>query len=330
MNTLTSLSVSWQSKIWLPIEKEVTIENVLKMIQSGEFEAEIDKVRHLLRLGETDGFHMYKRSLPAVTFCGCFDEKRKTENLKKYNSLLVIDIDKLSADMVEETAELLHQDPYVFAFWLSPSGLGFKGLMTLDFSFPFKFETVPTVHKSAFHRVARYFSDKYQLTLDESGCDVTRSCFLSFDPGLVIKQQAKGFKIEPGDLLTSRQIPNPSSINYPEVKEDKRQMALKNNPVEMAEIECVIKYLKDTGQSITATYEQWYRVAYSLCEAFTYKIGLGYYLTLCSMDGGDFDIEASKRMFHYCFKNADGRIKLNSLFFYAVQAGYQSDLPIQK
>jgi len=326
---LLSLPVSWQSQIWLPIERETTIYSVLNIIQAGQLETEIEQIRQFKASGDTEAFSMSKRSLPAVTFCGCFDQQRKTDTLKVYNYILVLDIDKLESESLEQTADLLEEDPYIFSYWLSPSGNGFKGLAPLEYRFPVKKEAIAATHKMAFQKFAGYFLDRYELELDDSGCDITRLCFLSSDPDLVIKQQVQPFVIEALDLRESRKY-NRHSAAPAAIVEDKRQLQFKNKPVEKAEVEEVIDYLKETGQSITASYEQWYRVAYALSEVFTYRIGLAYYLELCAMDANRFDEPASRAMFYYCYKNADGRIKLNSLLFYAGKLGFKSKEPSKK
>ena len=329
---LLSLKVSLQPKIWLPIEKEISIEAVLNKIQSCQLEAEIDRIRQLLYAGEMESFAMYKRSLPAVTFCGCFDRQRRTENLKNYNYVLVLDIDKLAAGELDRTADILEQDPYVFAYWLSPSGNGFKGLVALEYKFEVKKQSIATTHKKAFQKLAGYFWEHYGLALDESGCDITRLCFLSSDGDLVIKQQAKPFVVDAMDLRSDFKTASTDVVIQkgrqgggpdPDVQEDKRLLQYKNKAAEKDLMEQVIGYLQDSQLSITGSYEQWYKVAYALAEAFTYKVGLDYYLTLCAMDGPRFDRQASEHMFHYCYKNADGRIKLNSLVFFAGQLGFK-------
>lgn len=327
---LLSLPVSLQNKIWLPIETEISINEALSIIQEGTLETEVADIRRFLISGDMESFSMYKRSLPAVTFCGCFDHQRKTETLKNYNYVLVLDIDKLDVDMLDTTAAILEEDPYVFSYWRSPSGKGFKGLVALEYSFLVKKNTIAATHKKAFQKIAQYFYDQYALELDESGCDITRLCFLSSDPDLVIKQKISPFVIAAMDLSVKSNIASrPAARNHrpheslgQELQEDKRLLQFKNQPEEKRELEAVIDYLSKNERSITTSYEQWYRVAYALAEAFTYKIGQDYYLALCAMDGSRYDEQASRAMFYYCYKNGDGRIKLNSLLYYAIKQGF--------
>jgi len=329
---LLNLKVSLQPKIWLPVDKEISIEDVLNTIQSCQLEPEIEQVRQFLLEKDMDSFAMYKRGLPAVTFCGCFDHQRKTENLTSYNYVLVLDIDKLDAGLLEQTAAVLENDPFVFTYWLSPSGKGFKGLVVLEYKFEVKKQEIATAHKKAFQKLAGYFWEHYNLGLDESGCDLTRLCFLSSDADLVIKQQTLPFVVDAIDLRSSFKTAanvhsgqNKGAVAQqdPDLQEDKRKLQYKNKAEEKVLVGQIIDYLQENNLSITQSYEQWYRVAYALAEAFTYKVGLAYYLRLCAMDGPGFDRQGSEQMFHYCYKNADGRIKLSSLLFFAAKSGFK-------
>ena len=326
MNTedILPLSISYQSQIWMPIDKEVSIDAALYSIQSAVLGPEIDQLRDCLAKGDLEAFAMHKRSLPAVTFCASFDGQRKTGLLKDYNAVMVLDIDKLEPDELERVADILASDPYVFAYWTSPSGRGIKGLVALDYQFALRRDQVAATHKKAFSKLARYFFEVYELELDESGCDITRLCFLSSDPDLVLKREATAFVIEQLDLNAPLKTKLHEDKETAEIFEDKRKLQFKNKAEEKTLVEAIIEYLQAEKKSVTSSYEQWYRVAYALSEAFTYKLGLDYYLQLCAMDGSRFDEPACKEMFHYCYKNADGRIKLNSLLYYAGKLGFKA------
>ena len=55
----------------------------------------------------------------------------KDELLKVYNSLIVIDIDKLESEQIIESYNCLLSDDHVVSFWKSPSNKGFKGFALL-------------------------------------------------------------------------------------------------------------------------------------------------------------------------------------------------------
>lgn len=318
IHQILSATISFQTAIWLPIDQRITIQDLLGQIKGQQYKDKVTSLRALLADNDLEAYTMQKRNLPAVTFCGTFDRIRKKEHLLAYNDLLVVDIDKLSIPEKERVRQVLQKDPYVFAFWLSPSGNGFKGLISLDFQFELERAELEQAHKSAFHAITSYFESQYQVELDESGSDLTRLCFLSYDPGLVIKSTAKQFPIE---KLSRIKASGPKS-GIDEFKE-KRLLQFKNRPEELKSIENVIGYLQATDKSITASYARWFRVAFALCEAFTFKVGLNYFLTFSQQDGADYDEMACRNLFYYCYKNSTGKLKLNTILYYAIQEGFE-------
>ena len=109
--------VSFQLTTWTPISKEFTIGEVLEEIKSDKYSSQVNNLRQLLNNGNDEGYGIHKKTLPSVTFCATFNEKRKRELLKTYNSLIVIDIDKLNQDEFVRVKQVLKSDEYVFSFW---------------------------------------------------------------------------------------------------------------------------------------------------------------------------------------------------------------------
>lgn len=63
-----------------------------------------------------------------------YEGRRKADLCKQYNNLMVIDIDKLDDEEMRRVRVCLEQDDYVAAFWISPSGNGWKGLVGLEYA----------------------------------------------------------------------------------------------------------------------------------------------------------------------------------------------------
>ena len=187
LDDLLSLKVSFQPNIWTSISKELTIQEVLSDIQSNKYQESILALRALLASNSGDIYAIHKKTLPSVTFSATFYRKRRRELLKEYNSLLVIDIDNIKEDNLAQVKSFLENDEYVFAYWLSPSGSGFKGLLHITYKLSITRDTIDKCHQIAFQSISSYFSSNYQIKLDQSGSDITRLCFLSYDPHLRIK-----------------------------------------------------------------------------------------------------------------------------------------------
>ena len=160
--------VSFQSAAWTPISKEMTIEEVLSDIRSPKYSAKIGNLRGYLQNGNDEAYNIHKKTLPAVTFCASFDISRRRENIKEYNCLIVVDIDKLDNSELNRVKEILMSNEYVLSYWLSPSGKGIKGLISVSYNLK-DMSLIDSLHKSAFVKLSSYFFEKYKIELDESG-----------------------------------------------------------------------------------------------------------------------------------------------------------------
>ena len=71
-------------------------------------EETIDRDRKALisKLNEAELSKKYKSSLPAVTFCGTFKEKRNLESCVHYNNVMVIDIDHIDDNIAKFESKL--------------------------------------------------------------------------------------------------------------------------------------------------------------------------------------------------------------------------------
>jgi len=128
-----------------------------------------------------------KSKLPAVTWSGLF-EKRKATALKTYSGVICFDFDKLTPAQLTAAREKLRTDNHILAYFYSPSGKGLKVLI--------KVTSGPENHKAAFLQLAEYFKTGYNLIADESGKDVPRLCFLSWDNGIYINENSAPVEIK--------------------------------------------------------------------------------------------------------------------------------------
>jgi hypothetical protein len=115
-----------------------------------------------------------KKQLPAFTPSGTFESGRKAELLTQYSGFVILDLDKLSPEDLERAKSLVALAPYTFAAFISPSGNGLKIIVPVN--------STAEHHKLAFQQVSDYYEQALQLVVDPSGKDVSRLCFMSYDP----------------------------------------------------------------------------------------------------------------------------------------------------
>lgn len=148
----------------------------LDRIKSGKSK---DKIQYLRSLS-VESYNKEKSILPGVCFNGTFN-KRSADGIIEHSGLMVIDFDKFKT--LEETLiekEKISKDKYIFALWISPSDKGLKGLV--------KIPKDPKNHKSYFLAIEKYFNHP---NWDQSGKDVSRFCYESFDPELFLNENSE-------------------------------------------------------------------------------------------------------------------------------------------
>lgn len=328
LENILNKKVSFQKNVWSLLEEELLVREILQRIKREDLKVQIDELRMLLTIDKGQ-YDRHKKKLPGVTFCGVFNTNRKGEDLKDYNNIIVIDIDKLTDEQLEKTREALKDDEFVFAFWKSPSGKGFKGLVSVQYNLPIDNENALFCHKEAFQCLVNYFYERYSVELDISGSDITRLCFLSSDSNLVLKTSFSCFSVE---INIEKEVENvnknSSSAEKIKIRVGRKQLLLSPNGKNLSyhrnQINSIIKFLTKRNLSITETYDDWLRVALVIANSFTHDIGEKYFLSLCQLDGLKHNEIESKNLLIYCYENSRGELKFKTLLYLAQQKGYKN------
>ncbi len=173
----------------------VSVSAILRFIRDGEFRTEITRLRTIANEAHTayiarNGtgaktaaerrYDSLKKTLPAVTFSGEFGTRRAV-GLLRHSGFLCFDVDH--ADDSGELRRTIASDPYTYAAFLSPSGHGVKWLVSID----------PGAHETTFDQLAGYYQSCYGVNVDRACRDITRLCFISYDPDLTVSPDARLF-----------------------------------------------------------------------------------------------------------------------------------------
>lgn len=149
--------------------------DVYNLIKSDKYKANTLAYRQITDKAKA---RQYKaENFDYATFSGIFS-KRSDANLLKHAGLLTIDFDHIPN--VEKLKGVLLCDEYFDTelLFTSPSGDGLKWVIPIDLT--------KGTHLIFFNAVAAYIAKTYQLEVDRSGKDVSRACFLPFDPNSYI------------------------------------------------------------------------------------------------------------------------------------------------
>lgn len=149
-----------------------TVESILDLIKSKDNKSQtiLRKIRASTDTTEIDNL---KKTLPVICFGGEFKE-RKADALIKNSRLVILDFDKVT-NLVAKKKELIVL-PFIYACWVSPTGTGLKALVKV----------------SSDNYVGHFKALSREITgIDESGKDICRACFMSYDEDLYVNAVAE-------------------------------------------------------------------------------------------------------------------------------------------
>lgn len=147
-----------------------------------------------------------KRKLPAVTFNATFSVRNK-QSVKDVSGLMTLDFDEfVSTKDAFLFKDKLKKDEHIFAAWISPS-FGVKALYRIaDVKDDNDF-------KKIYSEVIKIYPN-----LDQSGKDISRLCFESYDPEIYVNLEAEVFS---PTIVLDKEVNNiGTATNTPIVDED--------------------------------------------------------------------------------------------------------------
>lgn len=167
----------------------VDLATFIDHIRAGQWAEPVQRMRAILeREAENDDdkerikaeAKRIKEQLPAVLPSGVFD-KRSNEGLRERTGLICADLDALG-DQLPSYRQQIEADPHTLACFLSPSGTGLKVLLRLDLN---------RSHEDGFRAMRRHFIERFGVPVDEACKDVSRACFVSYDPDAFLAEDAQ-------------------------------------------------------------------------------------------------------------------------------------------
>ncbi len=199
----------------VPVEdKSLVI--ISNWIASDKFKTEIEEIRSLVQQGKVEEANNKKKQLLAFTPSGIFKEKRQMPFLERYTGFLHLDFDKLTPEQLQHAITVITGIPYTFMCFVSPSGNGLKVFIEVD--------TGMEHHDKAYQQVQKYYEEATGLKADPSCKDITRLCFMSYDPAHYKNLNYQKFKVDVQELI-------PNGCNATDVKTLSAKKEQKQTPV---------------------------------------------------------------------------------------------------
>ena len=245
-------------------DKDIEIDNFLEGVRSGRWQDIALEVRNA---PNKEIKELKKKTAPLVTVSGSF-AARKDDALRKHSNYIAIDIDNL--DDAAATKERISADSYIYAAFISISGKGLCLIIKID----------GTRHLDAFNGIAAYLYNEYQLIVDQSGKNVSRARFISYDPFLIQNSKSATFK-----------------KYLPKKKEYKQAKVV----VIKSDFDAIIDQMDKKGLNLCEDYSEWIRICYALVSEFQEQ-GREYFHTLSSHSSKYNSLDCDAQ-FDACLKN---------------------------
>lgn len=153
--------------------EEYEIDKVLDIIKTSSYYHVAEKVDAVRKAKTKEEKEKAKMKLPAVTWNGTFKTKNRND-LIHYSSFTALDFDHIQPEKMDGFGKWLQSFPCVYAYYITPSGKGYKAVILHD-----NYE--PLYHYDLYNQLLKLFDCPEK---DTSTVDLARGNFLSYDPNL--------------------------------------------------------------------------------------------------------------------------------------------------
>jgi hypothetical protein len=264
------------------------LDNLICDIRNGKYKWQVEKLRKLVAEGKQKDYDKQKKALYAFTPSGTFSSGRKQDLMKSYSNIIILDIDKLDQETLQFAKEKAVNEKYTFAMFESPSGNGLKILVRVS--------TGREHHLAAYNQAKGHYESILGLSIDRSGKDVTRLCFVSYDPDAFLFLESQPFPVN-------------------------TNLALEKDITKVAE---QIEQLK---LDFASDYSSWCNVGFALCDAMG-ESGRGIYHRVSKFNE-NYNTEICNDQYTKCLKATGHGITVKTFFFLAKNFGIDIS-PVEK
>lgn len=171
-------------------EKDLTPEYIFNFIKKpdDDFKKKIEEIRNSTVKDQQQDL---KKQLPAVVWStNCSSEGRSKKHCDNITGLVCIDFDKISTDEYDEIWNWFTNDSHTMACFKSPR-CGMK-VVVKTLCFTQKGEAYKDTHSG----IIKYYVDNgFEKWIDKGTNDITRLCFLSYDPDIHVNWSSEPFPV---------------------------------------------------------------------------------------------------------------------------------------
>lgn len=266
-----------------------------------------------------DKIDSIKQNLPAVIFSGQFG-KRVASELQQHSGYIIIDIDDVSTDAIDDTRQQIIDQLDPVLLFISPSQRGIKVLHKIEIDSE---GDVKSQHVSFFNQLEATYRKELNITIDKSGKDLARLCFLIGDSDIYFNPESPAVSLS--SVVNTSDIEANSTNSDTDYESDRHQKKIA--------ITSVIEYLKKNDKSITVDYDNWSRVGYALKNEFGEE-GRKYFIELSKLDDDYEPAKVNKQFDNGEVRAGDYKVTIGTILHLAKEQGFSnkhiSDLSVKK
>ncbi len=164
----------------------ITLAQFVTAIRSERWKKAVEACRRLKAAGRLKEAERIKGGLPGIVSAGVCEGGHSKENVVSISENLTLDVDNYTGDihaLVRRVSEL----PWVLAAWISVSGEGAKIIVRVQV------DTLEEYEEQAYPIVAQYFTRLLDTPMDMHCKDLSRFCFVSYDPDAFYREECEPF-----------------------------------------------------------------------------------------------------------------------------------------
>ena len=151
----------------------VDVDLVFDIIKEEKLKSRIDQARAYYDSDRVT-YEKIKGKLPICLFAGTFG-RFCNDALITPSGLVVVDFDKIPVPKMPDVWNMLVNDPYTYAAFLSPSGRGYKAIVRV----------ANNIDNTTHNEYLDALKDHYNSPFWDNSCKgISRACYLSSDPDL--------------------------------------------------------------------------------------------------------------------------------------------------
>lgn len=155
---------------------------VVEQIRIGQWKSLIDKLNSF-EIDSKQQKSFKESKIPGIIWQGTFTE-RKNDAQTEHSGLVAIDLDGMPEDVLVKYKDILSQDPYSYAVFISPRRNGLKIITKIPPSIP--------DHRLYVNGLRKHYFCKYYDHFE----DPARLCFVSYDPDIYFNPDSEVWTVK--------------------------------------------------------------------------------------------------------------------------------------